>query len=298
MRADPPVYRRRSRARCHRRPHRPMPSLRGSREGPAHYHGPVADQSEPAIIPLDRRPRRQSSPLARVGFVVFGIGLLGVAVIMVAFATGCARPAAVAEPGRHAGPGRFRHRADRRLPRGARVATGRSGTNGRGRNRSGTNGNCGMSTGHGVRTVHTGGVVQVAQHADDLDRATAFYTETLGLPLIARFGPLVFVDLGGTRLLLEEAAPPAMIYLEVPDLEATISQAAKGRGRGGGGTARHLHRHRPGVRRCLAGGDTGLHPGFRGESGGVGRPPQLSASSMHRRQQVRLQPFREAGQVR
>jgi hypothetical protein len=57
-------------------------------KAPAHYHGPVADQSEPAIIPPDRRPRRQSSPLARVGFVVFGIGLLGVAVIMVAFATG------------------------------------------------------------------------------------------------------------------------------------------------------------------------------------------------------------------
>jgi hypothetical protein len=58
------------------------------RKVPAHYHGPVADQLEPAIIPLDRHPRRQSSPLARVGFVVFGIGLLGVAVIMVAFATG------------------------------------------------------------------------------------------------------------------------------------------------------------------------------------------------------------------
>ena len=54
------------------------------------------------------------------------------------------------------------------------------------------------------------GVVQVAQHADDLDRATEFYTQTLGLPLIARFGPLVFVDLGGTRLLLEQAAPAAM----------------------------------------------------------------------------------------
>ena len=48
----------------------------------------MADQSEPAIIPLDRRPRRQSAPLARIGFVVFGIGLLGVAVIMVAFAAG------------------------------------------------------------------------------------------------------------------------------------------------------------------------------------------------------------------
>ncbi len=66
-------------------------------------------------------------------------------------------------------------------------------------------------------------VVQVAQHADDLDRAAAFYTQTLGLPLIARFGPLVFVDLGGTRLLLEEAAPPAMLYLRVDALEERIA---------------------------------------------------------------------------
>ena len=83
-----------------------------------------------------------------------------------------------------------------------------------------------MNNKHGA-APHHGGVVQVAQHADDLDRATAFYTETLGLPLIARFGPLVFVDLGGTRLLLEEAAPPAMIYLEVPDLEARLARLRK-----------------------------------------------------------------------
>jgi methylmalonyl-CoA/ethylmalonyl-CoA epimerase len=63
------------------------------------------------------------------------------------------------------------------------------------------------------------GLVQVAQHAEDLDRATEFYTNVLGLPLIAKFGPLVFLDLGTTRLLLEEAAPPAMIYLLVDDLE-------------------------------------------------------------------------------
>ena len=39
-------------------------------------------------IPVDRRRRRQTSPLARIGFVVFGIGLLGVVVIMTLFATG------------------------------------------------------------------------------------------------------------------------------------------------------------------------------------------------------------------
>lgn len=65
-------------------------------------------------------------------------------------------------------------------------------------------------------------VVQVAQHVDDLERATTFYTETLGLPLIARFGPLVFVDLGGTRLLLDESAPPALVYLRVDGLEQQV----------------------------------------------------------------------------
>jgi len=55
---------------------------------PAHYHGPVAQTSEPASIPDVRRPRRQSAPLARIGFIVFAVGLLGVAVIMVLFATG------------------------------------------------------------------------------------------------------------------------------------------------------------------------------------------------------------------
>ena len=44
---------------------------------------------EPVSIPsVDRRRRRQTSPLARIGFVVFGIGLLAVVVIMVLFATG------------------------------------------------------------------------------------------------------------------------------------------------------------------------------------------------------------------
>lgn len=65
-------------------------------------------------------------------------------------------------------------------------------------------------------------MVQIAQHVEDLDRAAAFYTETLGLPLIARFGPLVFIDLGGTRLLLEKAADPAVIYLLVDDLPARV----------------------------------------------------------------------------
>jgi methylmalonyl-CoA/ethylmalonyl-CoA epimerase len=66
-------------------------------------------------------------------------------------------------------------------------------------------------------------VHQIAQHCDDLDRAVAFYSATLGLPLMARFDPpgLAFFDLGNTRLLIEASASPAVLYLEVDEVEAS-----------------------------------------------------------------------------
>lgn len=61
---------------------------------------------------------------------------------------------------------------------------------------------------------------QVAQHAEDLDRAVSFYTTVLGGELIVRYDPpgLAFLRLGGTRLLLEGGAPSALIYLGVADV--------------------------------------------------------------------------------
>ncbi|MCP2364538.1 methylmalonyl-CoA/ethylmalonyl-CoA epimerase [Nonomuraea thailandensis] len=70
------------------------------------------------------------------------------------------------------------------------------------------------------------GLVQVAQHADDLDRATAFYRDVLGLRHIATYRPpgLAFFDLDGVRLLIEESAPPAVLYLVSDDLEADVAR--------------------------------------------------------------------------
>lgn len=67
---------------------------------------------------------------------------------------------------------------------------------------------------------------QVAQHAEDLDRAVSFYTTVLGGEAIARFDPpgLAFIAFDGVRLLLEQAAPPALIYLLVPDVRKAIDQ--------------------------------------------------------------------------
>ncbi|ALJ22536.1 methylmalonyl-CoA epimerase (plasmid) [Microbacterium sp. No. 7] len=70
-------------------------------------------------------------------------------------------------------------------------------------------------------------LVQVAQRAVDLERATAFYSALLGSAPVARFDPpgLVFFDLDGVRLLLESAAPSALLYLRVDDLESAVDRA-------------------------------------------------------------------------
>jgi methylmalonyl-CoA/ethylmalonyl-CoA epimerase len=67
-------------------------------------------------------------------------------------------------------------------------------------------------------------LIQVAQHAEDLDRAARFYTALLGQEPAARFEPpgLVFFVLDGARLLLEAGAPSSLIYLEVPDVRDRI----------------------------------------------------------------------------
>ena len=73
-------------------------------------------------------------------------------------------------------------------------------------------------------------LVQVAQHADDLDRASEFYEALLGAPPVARFDPpgLVFFVVGNVRLLLNQAAPPSTIYLRTSDLRARIEQLRAG----------------------------------------------------------------------
>jgi methylmalonyl-CoA/ethylmalonyl-CoA epimerase len=69
-------------------------------------------------------------------------------------------------------------------------------------------------------------IVQVAQHADELDRAAEFYTRLTGAPPTGRFDPpgLVFFDLGGVRLLLEQGALPATLYLKVDSVRERVER--------------------------------------------------------------------------
>jgi methylmalonyl-CoA/ethylmalonyl-CoA epimerase len=67
-----------------------------------------------------------------------------------------------------------------------------------------------------------GALVQVAQRANDLDTAVAFYRDMLGARVLGRFDPpgLAFLALGGVRLLLEKDAPSATLYFHVDDLQS------------------------------------------------------------------------------
>lgn len=68
--------------------------------------------------------------------------------------------------------------------------------------------------------------VQIAQHAEDLGRATAFYADLFGTGPVATYDPpgLVFFDLGGVRLLLDRGAPSALHYYPVDQIDATVER--------------------------------------------------------------------------
>lgn len=69
-------------------------------------------------------------------------------------------------------------------------------------------------------------LVQIAQHADDLQRAADFYTVLLGTGPRALFDPpgLLFFDLEGVRLLLDRNAPSSLIYLHVDNVHEALER--------------------------------------------------------------------------
>ena len=67
---------------------------------------------------------------------------------------------------------------------------------------------------------------QIAMIAHDVDRATRFYADVLGLRLLFRAGELSFFDCGGVRLMLSKPEKPefdhpgSVIYFKVADIDA------------------------------------------------------------------------------
>jgi len=67
---------------------------------------------------------------------------------------------------------------------------------------------------------------QVAINVKDVQRATAFYRDVLGLRFLFAAGQLAFFDCGGVRLMLDRPQKPefdhpsSILYFAVPDIQA------------------------------------------------------------------------------
>ncbi len=79
----------------------------------------------------------------------------------------------------------------------------------------------GVTTGIGIT-----GLGQISIIVHDLRRATAFYREALGLPLLFSAGNMAFFDCGGVRLMLGLPETPeldhlsSILYFRVPEINA------------------------------------------------------------------------------
>src|SRR6185295_17674470 len=75
---------------------------------------------------------------------------------------------------------------------------------------------------------------QIAIPADDLERAVAFYRDTLGMKFLFQVPPgLAFFDCGGIRLMIDgikerELTDPfsPIIYYKVPDIQGAYEELA------------------------------------------------------------------------
>ena len=81
-----------------------------------------------------------------------------------------------------------------------------------------------------------GKIGQIAVNAKDIERATAFYRDTLGMAFLFAAPPMMaFFDAGGTWLMLSLPSAPefdhasSILYFDVPDIRAA-HQALKAKG--------------------------------------------------------------------
>jgi methylmalonyl-CoA/ethylmalonyl-CoA epimerase len=86
------------------------------------------------------------------------------------------------------------------------------------------------ATNPGMSNIAITGIGQISIIAHDVPRATAFYRDVLGLPLLFTAGNMAFFDCGGVRLMLGLASAPeldhpsSILYFRVPDIHAAHSR--------------------------------------------------------------------------
>lgn len=112
------------------------------------------------------------------------------------------------------------------------------------------------SGGESMNDIHLGPIAQVSVTVRDIDRAVAFYRDTLGLPHLFTFGQLAFFDCGGTRLFLD-ALPEArhqgtsVIYFRADGIESTVA-GLRARGVSFEGEPHRIHTHADGTEEWMA----------------------------------------------
>jgi methylmalonyl-CoA/ethylmalonyl-CoA epimerase len=86
-----------------------------------------------------------------------------------------------------------------------------------------------MVMGDSAETFGLDQIGQIAVPVTDIERAIAFYRDTLGMRFLFQAPPdLAFFDLSGVRLLLDgpakaRAGNSSIIYYKVPDLQAAFT---------------------------------------------------------------------------
>lgn len=102
-----------------------------------------------------------------------------------------------------------------------------------------------------------GPIGQISRQVGDVEQAVRWYGEVLGLPHLYTFGPLAFLDCGGTRLFLSQVAPgerpgpESLLYFRVPDIHAAHAELS-GRGVEFEGAPHLVHKHDSGVEEWMA----------------------------------------------
>jgi DNA-binding CsgD family transcriptional regulator/catechol 2,3-dioxygenase-like lactoylglutathione lyase family enzyme len=106
-----------------------------------------------------------------------------------------------------------------------------------------------------TQKLRLGPIGQISRTVRDIDEASAWYRDVLGLVHLYTFGKLAFFDLGGTRLYLSaegaEPQPESCLYFRVDDIGAAYAELTA-RGVQFTGAPHLIYRHADGTEEWMA----------------------------------------------
>ncbi len=108
-----------------------------------------------------------------------------------------------------------------------------------------------------MAVVQLSSIGQVSLTIDDVERAVAFYRDTLGMKHLYTFGDLAFFDCDGTRLFLtrpengSEVRQNSVLYFRVSNIHDAASELT-GKGVAFEGAPHLIHRHEDGTEEWMA----------------------------------------------